>query len=182
MATIDETSRGQVRLDGNEHLTDAKGPAERAEPDPAKNRVGSPYVPGRCGGGGAYSHDIIDRVGAGQRRVEAVLRTGGFNGKTGESKLIIWNGRDFGDIRDSDQVTVYEATSERVEFKVPISAPNLGGGGGQYLEKYSHDAASGRTLMFNPQADKAWPLGVIIVYDITSGTPVPVGKIRVEPL
>ena len=122
MAIIDETARGQVRFEGNELLVDVKGPVEHADPDPSKVRVGSEYVPGECGGGGGFSHDVIDRVGPGQRRVEAVVHNGGFNGRTGEYSLNIWNGRDFGDIRDSDQIKVMEATAEGIEFKVPVKA------------------------------------------------------------
>lgn len=114
MSIVAETTRGQLRLEGNESITDAK------DIDPAAHRVGSRFVPGECGGGGKHSFDIITDVHEGNRRVEAAVIVGGFNGTDGEIGISIWNGRDFSDIQDSDQKKVVEMRSGEVEFKVPV--------------------------------------------------------------
>lgn len=129
MPILYDLGNGQFRMQGNEIIIDAK------DADAAKFRVGSRYVPGECGGGGAYSWDLIQEVHEGNRRVEAAVLVGGFNGRTGEVGLCIWNGRDPGDIRDEDQKKVVEFRPDEIEFRVPIKAPNFTGGGGAPSEQ-----------------------------------------------
>lgn len=110
---------------GNEVLSDSK------IPDASKFRVGAPMQEGESGGGGAFSFDVIGGIpGPAPKRVEAVLLTGGMNRDGGgESGFFILKKGTWGDINDSKQIRIWEATSERMEFKVPISAPNLTAGG-----------------------------------------------------
>lgn len=121
MSIIADTSNGQLRLQGNETITDAK------DADAAKVRVGSRHVPGKSGGGGAYSFDVIEEVSEGNHRTEAVVMVGGFNGSGGELGICIWNGVE--PITDPGQPKVVEMRHNEIEFKVPIRAPNLAGGG-----------------------------------------------------
>lgn len=117
---LDDNDRGRVTIEGNEVLATSK------IPDAAKFRVRAPYVPGESGGGGAFSFDVLDDDG---RWKEVQLITGAMTGaKGGEGKLIVL--MEGGVIDDAHQKTIIEWDSNKVEFKVPILAPNLGGGGG----------------------------------------------------
>src|SRR5262245_37051598 len=104
-------------MQGNEVMVDAK------DPDAAKFRVGSRYVKGQSGGGGGYSFDIIEEAAEGNRRIEAVVLVGGSNGKGGELGMCIWDGTT--PITDASQRKVAEFRHDGIEFKVPITAPNL---------------------------------------------------------
>ena len=115
---IAETHNGQLRLQGNETIDDAK------DADAAKFRVGSRHVPGESGGGGAYSFDLIEEVAEGNHRTEAAVLTGGFNGRTGEVGLSIWDGTE--PITDFSQKKVVEFYPDHIEFKVPVTGPNIG--------------------------------------------------------
>lgn len=118
---IKETGNGVLWFGGNELRADAR------DLDAAKVRVGSRLVAGQHGGGGAYSFDLFNDIGG--RRVEAAVLTGSFNGHTGEVGLSIWNGRDYNDIRDADQIKAVEFTSQFTDFKTPVrfSGGILGG-------------------------------------------------------
>lgn len=118
---IKETSNGVLWFGGNELRADAR------DLDAAKVRVGSRLVAGQHGGGGAYSFDLFNDIEG--RRVEAAVLTGSFNGRTGEVGLSIWNGRDYNDIRDADQIKAVEFTSLFTDFKTPVrfSGGILGG-------------------------------------------------------
>lgn len=126
MSIIDESANGQCRLQGNEVIIDAK------DLDAAKFRVGSRRVDGAHGGGGAYSFDTIERVEEGSRRTEVAVLTGSYNGRVGEVGLSIWDGTE--PITDASQKKVAEFYPDRVEFKVPIQAPNLGAAPGSFLK------------------------------------------------
>lgn len=118
--TLVDTPLGRLwQNGGNETIQDSK------VPDASKFRVGAPYVAGQSGGGGAYSFDVLNAFG--RARTEVAVFTGGYNGTQGEVGLSIWNGQEpFG---DANQKKVVEFYGDHVEFKVPISAPNLSGGG-----------------------------------------------------
>ena len=121
---IAETDNGQLRIQGNEVIIDAK------DADAAKFRVGARHVPGESGGGGAYSFDVIEEVSEGSRRTEAVLLNGGFNGVGGELSVTIWDGSQ--PITDASQRKAIEIRHDEVEFKVPVkfSAGVIGGSSG----------------------------------------------------
>lgn len=122
MKVLAHNPRGMLwQNDGNETLQDSS--PEFA--DASAFRVGAKYVKGESGGGGKIGFDLIEQMGEGHRRVEAVNLAGGFNGKGGELGLNIWNGRDPKEIEDRDQIKVAEFRHDEVEFKVPIKAPNL---------------------------------------------------------
>lgn len=138
MATLAETHNGQLRIQGNEVLIDAK------DPDAAKFRVGSREVAGQSGGGGAVSFDVIERVEEGSPRIEAVVMVGGSNGRGGELGLCVWDGTR--PISDASQRKVAEFRHDVVEFKVPITAPNLRSDatrfyhqGGRFVTNYQDD-------------------------------------------
>lgn len=136
---IAETHNGQLRLQGNETITDAK------DADAAKFRVGSRRVPGQSGGGGAYSWDIITEVSEGNHRTEAAVLVGGFNGKGGEVGLCLWDGTE--PITDASQKKVVEFRHNEIEFKVPVKGLPAGGSsngrihheGGQFVTIYQND-------------------------------------------
>lgn len=138
--------------DGNETLQDAKNA------DAAKFRVGSPYEQGQSGGGGAFSFDVIGGLpprkdgSAPPARVEVAVLTGGMqtNGG-GEVGLSITKPGTFSDIDDAAQKKVVEFRADGIEFKVPISAPNLGGGGG--VPEYPVRMWAPNGLSFTQQQD-----------------------------
>jgi hypothetical protein len=172
MALLDDNSTGIVTVVGNELLVDAK------DIDAAALRLGAPAGQGTMA---KISMDVQDDPGSRSGRKEMVCITGAQSrGKGGEFSVSLL--KPGGQSVDADMVKVIEANHEDgISFKLPISAPNLqGAGGGNQF--FSLDAVSGRRLLFNPQADKAWPLGVIVVYDVTGGQLKAIGKIRVEPL
>lgn len=117
--TIRESDRGRLWWNsGDETIQDSKAT------DAAKFRVGSPGVDGVHGGGGAFTFDILNWRG--RARTEVAGFGGSFNGRQGEVGLWIWNGLEpFG---DATQKKVAEFFADHVEFKVPISAPNLTNG------------------------------------------------------
>jgi len=109
---LNETSNGQLRMQGNEIIIDAK------DADASKFRVGSRHVPGQSGGGGAFSFDVIDRAEEGSPRKEVIVLVGGFNGQQGELGICVWNGQEpFG---DATQIKVMEIRGNEIEFKVPV--------------------------------------------------------------
>ena len=118
MSTVlDDNDRGKTTVEGNEVLVTSK------VYDAAKFRVGAPVGPS-SGGGGAFSWDLMDFQG--RTRTEVAVLAGGFNGTQGEIGLSIWDGKEpFG---DATQKKVVEFYADHVEFKVPITAPNLGSG------------------------------------------------------
>ena len=117
MSTVlDDNDRGKTTVEGNEVLVTSK------VYDAAKFRVGAPVGPS-SGGGGAFSWDLMNFQG--RSRTEVAVLAGGFNGTQGEIGLSIWNGKEpFG---DATQKKVVEFYADHVEFKVPVTAPNLGG-------------------------------------------------------
>lgn len=125
MSTLAETSNGQLRIQGNEIIIDAK------DADASKFRVGSRHVPGQSGGGGGISFDLIDRVEEGSPRKEVIVLVGGFNGKEGELGICVWNGKEpFG---DATQIKVMEIRGSEIEFKVPVKGLRVAGGNNQTL-------------------------------------------------
>lgn len=153
---LDENERGKITIEGNEVL------ATSLIPDAAKFRVRAPRVKGESGGGGAFSFDVLDPVDG--RWKEMQLITGAMNdARGGEGKLIVL--AEGGVIDDAHQITVMEWDSRKVEFKVPVSAPNIGSGATQG-RFYSGE----RKFCFNVQDDPAsGKAGRIVVYD-TKGT------------
>ena len=114
-----DNERGTVFVEGNEVLAESK------IADAAKFRVRAPREPGQSGGGGAFSFDVKDHVDGQWKEVQLI--TGAMTGaRGGEGKLIVL--MEGGVIDDAHQRTIIEWDSNRVEFKVPISAPNLQGG------------------------------------------------------
>lgn len=112
MPILADTHNGQLRIQGNEVIIDAK------DADASKFRVGSRHVPGQSGGGGAYSFDVINTVEEGSYRKEVAILVGGFNGQQGEIGVCVWNGQEpFG---DATQIKVMEIRGTEVEFKVPV--------------------------------------------------------------
>ena len=148
---------------GNETIQDSK------IADASKFRVGAPYEAGQSGGGGAFSFDVTGGNIPGMhegKRIEVVLQTGAMNREGGgETGLFVTRRGTWGNISDEAQVRIWEITSDRVEFKVPISAPNLGGGGGTGGNRQRLETADGR-YVWQLQNDPAHgAMGAIIVYD-----------------
>lgn len=122
--TLVEGRVGKIWWNGGNELI-----AESKIPDASKFRVRAPQQEGESGGGGAFSFDVTNIPGGPAGGVEAVLLTGGINRDGGgESGFFILKKGTWGNISDAAQIRVWEATSERLEFKIPISAPNLVGG------------------------------------------------------
>lgn len=106
MSILAETQNGQLRIQGNEVIVDAK------DDDASKFRVGS-----RNGGG--YSFDQITEVSEGNRRNEIIVLTGGRTQQGGgELGFNIWNGVE--PISDAGQIKVAEFRHNEIEFKVPL--------------------------------------------------------------
>lgn len=134
-----DTHNGQLRVQGNETIQDAK------DADASKFRVGSREVPGQSGGGGAYSFDVIERVEEGSPRIEAVVMVGGSNGHGGELGICVWDGTR--PISDPSQKKVIEFRHNEIEFKVPVKGLPSGGSnsgrtyheGGQFITIYQND-------------------------------------------
>ena len=111
--TLATNSRGTVKVEGNEILTDSK------VLDAAAVRVGAPRGL-TSGGGGKFSYDVL--LPNGTRREIALTTAGeGVNGPEWGLTIL----RKDGNTRDEDQIRVIEATAEGIEFRVPISAPNI---------------------------------------------------------
>lgn len=132
---LEDNDRGTLwQNNGNETIQDSKFS------DASKFRVGSPYEKGQSGGGGALSFDIIGGMPprkdgtAPPTRVE-VVGIGGAVTQQGGGELGIWVTKPgtWSDIDDAAQQKVAEFRGDQIEFKVPISAPNLSGsdGGGK---------------------------------------------------
>ena len=112
MAILAETSNGQLRIQGNEVIIDAK------DDDASKFRVGSRN-------GGAYSFDQITEVAEGNRRNEVIVITGGrTQAGGGELGISIWDGSE--PISDFGQKKVAEFRHNEIEFKVPIRGLTAG--------------------------------------------------------
>ena len=111
--TLATNSRGTVKVEGNEILTDSK------ILDAAAVRVGAPRGLS-SGGGGKFSYDVL--LPDGTRREIALTTAGeGVNGPEWGLTIL----RKLGNTQDEDQIRVIEATAEGIEFRVPISAPNI---------------------------------------------------------
>ncbi len=177
---IRETSNGLFWWGGNEARSDAK------DLDASKVRVGSRVVPGKHGGGGAFTYDglynLPDNPSADDimraRRVEIAGIGGAWNGKAGEVGIWVWNGRDPNDIRDADQPKVIEFFHDHIEFKVPVKGLQLPAGSARVTRFYT----DGGRFMINWQDDTGRPAG--IVYD-THGTTdeskwTAVGRVPIE--
>ena len=149
--------------DGNETIQDSK------YPDAAKFRVGAPYEAGESGGGGAFSFDVIAGI-PGQpadKRVEVAVLTGGMQGNGGgEVGLSITKPGTYHDITDAAQQKVVEFRGDGVEFKVPISAPNLPVANQPILSTELLRSTNGRFLLAM-QND-----GNLVVYDLKVGVPL----------
>ena len=154
--TFAESSVGKYWWNGgNETIIESK------IPDASKFRVRAPRQDGESGGGGAFSFDVTNVPGGPSGGVEAVLLTGGLNRDGGgESGFFILKKGTWGNISDAAQIRIWEATSEALEFKVPISAPNLVAGGGGLPADY---IASGAFRLYQ-QAD-----GNLVQYELVSG-------------
>ena len=168
MSILSETSNGQLRMQGNEIIIDAK------DADASKFRVGSRHVPGESGGGGAYSFDVIDRAEEGSPRKEVVVLVGGFNGQQGELGIFVWNGQEpFG---DATQIKVMEIRGNEIEFKVPVKgfSPSAG--------RVTRFYTDGGKFCINWQDDTGKPAGVI--YDTKGSLDeaqwVAVGQLPIE--
>ena len=149
MPILAETHNGQLRIQGNETIQDAK------DADAAKFRVGSRHVPGQSGGGGAYSFDVINEVSEGNHRTEVAVIVGGYNGKGGEVGVCVWDGVE--PISDAGQPKVMEWRHDEIEFKVPIKAPNLGSANSRPSRFYT----DGGKFCINWQDDTGQPSGVV---------------------
>lgn len=139
--TLANNDRGTLWNVGNETIQDSK------VADASKFRVGAPFELGESGGGGAFSFDVtggdIPGMSAG-KRIEVVLMTGGMNAQGGgETGLFVTKKGTWGNISDAAQIRVWEITSDGIEFKVPISAPNLPAGGGSTVIQ----SPNGRVLL-----------------------------------
>jgi hypothetical protein len=138
VTVLADNERGRITVEGNEVLATSK------IPDAAKFRVRAPRVPGESGGGGAISFDAQDDQDG--RWKEVQLITGAMNGaRGGEGKLIVL--AEGGIIDDAHQRTIIEWDSNKVEFKVPISAPNLNGGGTSAPATDMLKSADGRMVL-----------------------------------
>ena len=170
MSILAETHNGQLRIQGNECLIDAK------DADASKYRVGSREVPGESGGGGAISFDVIERVEEGSPRIEAVVMVGGSNGKGGELGICVWDG--VRPISDAGQPKVVEFRHNEIEFKVPVKG--LPAAGGRVTRFYTDHGK----FCVNWQDDSGQPTG--IVYDThgsaDESTWTAIGRIPVSPL
>lgn len=111
--TLATNARGTIKVEGNELLADSK------ILDAAAVRVGAPQGVS-SGGGGKFSFDVL--LPDGTRREIALMTAGeGVNGPEWGLTIL----KKHGTTRDADQLRVIEGTAERIEFRVPISAPNL---------------------------------------------------------
>ena len=171
---IEQNAEGKLIINGNE----LKIVSLIAQGDAAFMKVVSPVVEGESGGGGGFSIDAGDEG----RNVPLVELLGALYQNGAEAKLVLLKVGAGLNPTDADYQTVMEATSNRVEFKVPVTAPNLSGGsaGGRFF------ASHGSThLCFQAQADPA-SRGNLVVYD-TKGTSdesqwVAIGYHRMIPL
>jgi hypothetical protein len=132
--TLGESSQGRLWWTQiNEAIMDSK------IADAAKFRVGAPFELDESGGGGAFSFDVIggDIPGMARgKRIEVVLMVGSMNRQGGgETSLIVTKRGTWGNIDDAAQVKVYEATSDAIEFRVPVifsAGSNVGGASSPY--------------------------------------------------
>lgn len=121
---IEETERGQLRLQNDEAIVDSK------VADQAGVRVGSRVVPGENGGGGKISFDLITEAAEQNRRTEAAFIRGGIShDNKGEISITIWDGTE--PITDASQKKVMQIRHNEIEFNVPVKG--LSGGGSSVL-------------------------------------------------
>lgn len=118
---IEQNSEGKLIFNGNE----LKVVSTIAQGDAAFVKVISPYVEGESGGGGGFSIDAGDEG----RNFPLVELLGAMYQAGAEGKLVVLKVGTGSNPDDSDYQTIMEFTSNKVEFKVPISAPNLGAAG-----------------------------------------------------
>lgn len=164
MTELHNDERGTLRVEGNETIQDSK------VADASKFRVGAPYEKGESGGGGGFVFDVIGGLpnrpngSPPPERVEVAHMLGALNDTGGgEWSLGLTKPGTWADISDEAQFKVIEATATKIEFKVPITAPNMNAPtlinrlhSGRFVYQLQDDPASG-------------PLGRIVIYD-THGT------------
>lgn len=150
---LDQNAEGKLFFNGNE----LKVVSTIAQGDAAFVKVIAPYVEGESGGGGGFSIDAGDEG----RNIPLVELLGAMYRGGAEGKIVVLKEGAGSNPEDRDYLTVMEFTSNGVVFRVPVSAPNLGGGGesARFFANYP-----GTRLCFQPQADPA-SLGNIVVYD-----------------
>jgi hypothetical protein len=151
---LEQNIEGKLVLNGNE----LKVISTISEGDAAFVKVIAPVVEGESGGGGGFSIDAGDE----NRNFPLVEFLGAMFQGGAEMKLVLLKKGVGSDPDDADYQTIMEATSAGIEFKVPVSAPNLGGGatgGGRFFS--SHENTH---LCFQAQADPA-SRGNLVVYD-----------------
>ena len=176
MPILAETHNGQLRIQGNELIIDAK------DADASKFRVGSRHVPGQSGGGGAYSFDIIETVAEGSGRIEAAILVGGTNGVGGEVGVCIWDGTR--PITDASQRKVMEWRHDEIEIKVPLRVSGGVIGGSLPNSRVTRFYTDGGKFAINWQDDTGNPVGVVYKTNSTTDESqwVAVGKVRIDPL
>lgn len=168
---IERSTGAELALERDELCLDARIDAPRDVP---KYRGSSPYPDGWLI---AFSGDYRPNGSTRYEKVLFGIRHDDDFPKEVQAYEFAILGQDPGGTEDATMRTWFRATSQYVE----VHGQRVSNSGG-LNQFFSHDAASGRTLMFNPQADKAWPVGGIIVYDVTGGQLKAIGKIEVKPL
>ncbi len=149
---LDENGAGVVHVRGNELCVDSK------ISDAAAIRIGSEYAPGRSGGGGLVGFDVLE----GSRKC-IVLFTGGQD-QNGGGELTIHVLKRDGQSVDADMLKAIEIREGEIQFRFPISAPNLVGGQATG-NRQRLESANGK-FVYQLQDDPAsGPFGAIIVYD-----------------
>jgi hypothetical protein len=123
---IEQNAEGKLIINGNE----LKIVSTIAQGDAAFFKAVSPYVEGESGGGGGFSIDAGDEG----RNFPLVELLGAMYQGGAEAKLVLLKKGVGPNPTDADYVTAMEATSDRIDFRVPITAPNFGGGGSAVID------------------------------------------------
>jgi hypothetical protein len=152
---IEQNAEGKLIINGNE----LKMVSTIAQGDAAFFKAVSPYVEGESGGGGGFSIDAGDEG----RNFPLVELLGAMYQGGAEFKLVLLKKGAGSDPNDNDYQTVMEATSEGIEFKVPVKGMSGGDSSGRFFTSWQD-----RHRCFQAQADPASD-GNLVVYD-TKGT------------
>ena len=152
---IEQNAEGKLIINGNE----LKMVSIIAQGDAAFFKAIAPYVEGESGGGGGFSIDAGDEG----RNFPLVELLGAMYQGGAEMKLVLLKKGAGPNPDDDDYQTVMEATSERIEFKVPVKGLSVGG---NQQRLYSSDGS----MCWQLQNDGGWgTFGTLIVY-ATHGT------------
>lgn len=117
---IEQNAEGKLIINGNE----LKIVSIIVQGDAAFVKVISPVVEGESGGGGGFSIDAGDEG----RNVPLAEFLGAYYNGGAEAKIVLLRRGAGLNPTDADYLAVMEATTDRIDFRVPITAPNLGGG------------------------------------------------------